>query len=53
MPFTLTGISHSVCTLRPLLVLAEKGVSDFTLHAPNIAAGEHKVIEHDVRLQTN
>jgi glutathione S-transferase len=50
MPFTLTGISHSVCTLRPLLVLAEKGVSDFTLHAPNIAAA---VSEHDVRLHTN
>ena len=53
MPFTIIGISHSVCTLRPLLVLAEKGVSDFTLHAPNIAAGEHKVSEHDVRLHTN
>ncbi|CAN9343244.1 unnamed protein product [Alternaria alternata] len=46
MPFTLVGISHSVCTLRPLLVLAEKGVSDFTLHAPNIAAGEHKTESH-------
>jgi glutathione S-transferase len=53
MLFTLVGISHSVCTLRPLLVLAEKGVSDFTLHAPNIAAGEHKVSEHDVRTYTD
>lgn len=43
MSFTLTGIAQSICTLRPLLVLAEKGVEDFTLHAPNIAGGEHKV----------
>ncbi|EUC39795.1 hypothetical protein COCMIDRAFT_10184 [Bipolaris oryzae ATCC 44560] len=46
MSFNLTGIAHSICTLRPLLVLAEKGVEDFTLHAPNIGAGEHKTEQY-------
>lgn len=37
------GVNASTCTQRVLTVLAEKGVTDFTLYAPNFMVGEHKV----------
>ena len=47
MTFKITGIPQSVCTLRVLEVLAEKGVTDFELYKPNMAAKEHKVSVHE------
>jgi hypothetical protein len=46
MSFKITGLPQSVCTLRVLEVLAEKGVVDFELYKPNMAAKEHKVSIH-------
>lgn len=43
MTFKITGIPQSVCTIRVLEVLAEKGVVDFGLYKPDMAAKEHKV----------
>jgi len=42
MGVKLVGVSVSACTRRPLLVMAEKGVTDFTLTPANMAEGEHK-----------
>ncbi|KAH7062610.1 putative glutathione-S-transferase theta, GST [Macrophomina phaseolina] len=42
MSFKLTGLPTSFCTLRPLLVLAEKGVTDFDFYHPDLGIGELK-----------
>jgi glutathione S-transferase len=43
MAIKLIGVPMSACTRRPLLVLAEKGVTDFTLTSVPWAEGETKV----------
>lgn len=43
MTIKIVGINQSNCTLRPLLVLAEKGVTDFELKPINLTIGEQKV----------
>jgi glutathione S-transferase len=56
MALKITGIPQSVCTIRVLEVLAEKGVTDFELYKPNMAAKEHKVsidASSDVYPRTN
>ncbi|RDW63294.1 hypothetical protein BP6252_10839 [Coleophoma cylindrospora] len=45
MAFTIIGVDFAY-TLSSLLVLAEKGVTDFTLVAPDFKAGEHKTKPH-------
>jgi glutathione S-transferase len=45
MAVKLTGAPPSLCTLRVLMVLAEKGVKDVDIHVPDFAAGEIKVCE--------
>jgi glutathione S-transferase len=37
------GSESSTCTQRVLMVLAEKGVTDYTIYTPDFMAGEHKV----------
>lgn len=37
------GSNMATCTQRVLMVLAEKGVTDFTMYQPDFATGEHKV----------
>ncbi|PSN61607.1 putative glutathion S-transferase II, GST-II [Corynespora cassiicola Philippines] len=46
MSLKLIGLKQSICTSRPLLVLAEKGVTDFELKPVDFAAGEHKSAAH-------
>jgi hypothetical protein len=43
MAVKIIGVPMSACTRRPLLVLAEKGVTDFTLTSAPWADGETKV----------
>jgi glutathione S-transferase len=43
MSLRLVGLHQATCTLRPLLTLAKKGITDYTLYAPDVLAGEHKV----------
>jgi len=40
------GTPMSTCTQRILAVLAEKGVTDFTITCPDFASGEHKKAPH-------
>jgi hypothetical protein len=39
----LIGSKNSTCTQRVLTVLAEKGVTDWTIYEPDFMTGEHKV----------
>ena len=43
MPLKLIGMKGSLCTARPLLLLAEKGITDFEFQDVDFASGENKV----------
>jgi len=49
MAFHLIGSPGSTCTQRILTVLAEKGVTDFTIYQPDFMNGEHKKPEHTAK----
>ncbi|PSN69637.1 putative glutathione-S-transferase theta, GST [Corynespora cassiicola Philippines] len=46
MPLKLIGMKGSLCTARPLLLLAEKGITDFEFQDVDFASGENKSEAH-------
>ena len=43
MTLILTGSPQSTCTLKVLLALAEKGITDYEFKIPDLMKGEQKV----------